>query len=241
MLQKYIIFWFILRLLDIINCQMRPFQRYLHTATHINDKLYILGGAYVSNDIVLNEFFYLDVSVPFNTKGLIWKDLTSINIVPAHEGAASVKGGANNNTLFLHVIVSPGTTTSVYTFNPQSNSWSSPTITGVNTISRAFAINYSGKMYLFSGANIVNGNMTNDLNGMLILDTINLIWGTGSLIGAPSPRHNFGAVLLPDNNIIYIGKQINSCNVKIIYYLIYYLLFLKNLLGGYNLDNNIEL
>jgi hypothetical protein len=41
---------------------------------------------------------------------------------------------------------------------------------------------------------------------MFILDTINLSWREGSLVGAPSPRCCYGAVLLPNNNIIYMGK-----------------------------------
>ena len=43
---------------------------------------------------------------------------------------------------------------------------------------------------------------------MLILDTVNPNWSTGSIVGAPSPRVNYGAVLLPNNNIIYMGKRI---------------------------------
>src|SRR5947207_277160 len=84
-----------------INCQapFKPGIRYVHTATYINNKLYILDGTFSGTDS-LKGFFYLDVSVQFNTKGLLWQDLSSVNNVSAHYGAASVKGGANNNTLF---------------------------------------------------------------------------------------------------------------------------------------------
>ncbi len=73
----------------------KPLRQNAHTTTFINGKLYILGGG---NE----EFFYLDASVSFNTQELLWNDLSSINIVPLHNGAASVKSGANNNTLFLY-------------------------------------------------------------------------------------------------------------------------------------------
>ena len=43
---------------------------------------------------------------------------------------------------------------------------------------------------------------------MLILDTINLNWGKGSLVNAPSPRNYYGGALLPNNSIIYMGKQV---------------------------------
>jgi len=91
----------------------------------------------------------------------------------------------------------------VYTFDTQSNSWSVPKITG-NTIARKYyltgIIDYNGKMYLFGG---YNGTRSND---MLILDTINLNWEKGSLVNAPTPRSYYGATLLPNQHIIYLGK-----------------------------------
>src|SRR5688572_10203379 len=102
-----IILWFLFQFLVGINCQMTPFmprQRHDHTATLIDNKLYILGGVISLNPLVLsNGFFYLDFSGPFNTKELPWRELSNNDmIVPRHYGAASVKGGANNNTLFLY-------------------------------------------------------------------------------------------------------------------------------------------
>src|SRR5687767_7414963 len=93
----YIVLWLLIQLLIEVNCQtpFKPLKHYGHTVTFIDNKLYILGGN--ENQI---QFFYLDVSVPFNTKALRWNDLTSTNIIPTHRGATSVKGG-KNNTLFL--------------------------------------------------------------------------------------------------------------------------------------------
>ena len=99
MSQKYIILCLIFELLVEINCQMKM-QRSSHTATFINNKLYIWGGYNFGASIVLKDFFYIDVSVPFNTQNLSWQ--SSINTVLALSGAASVKGGADNNTLFLY-------------------------------------------------------------------------------------------------------------------------------------------
>ena len=49
------------------------------------------------------DFFYLDVLAPFNTKELPWRDLSYTNVlVPSHLSAASVRSGANNDTLFLY-------------------------------------------------------------------------------------------------------------------------------------------
>ncbi len=161
---KYVVLWFLIQLLIEINCQMTPFkplQRELHTATLIDDKLYILGGIRDVDGIddidtiAGNQFFYLDASVSFNTQELSWNDLTSINIVPSHAKAASVNGGVNNDTLFLYGGIPNNdieTMDLVYTFDTQSNSWSAPKIMSENIVNKRFLtgiVDYNGKMYLF--------------------------------------------------------------------------------------------
>ncbi|CAG8495631.1 20583_t:CDS:2 [Rhizophagus irregularis] len=202
----YFILWILIQIFVRVNCQMTPFKPSVynrHTATLIDNKLYILGG-YDLNIKRINEFFYLDVSVPFNTQELSWQDLSNINMVPPHSSAASVKGGPNNDTLFLYGGASTDQTMAlVYTFDSQRIVWSVPKIAGVNTIrkrSLTGIINNDGRMYLWSGE-----TNTDYVNEMLILDTINLNWSKGSIINAPTPRMNYGAVLLPNNKIIYIG------------------------------------
>ncbi|RIA83037.1 hypothetical protein C1645_861709 [Glomus cerebriforme] len=182
----------------------KPNQRTFHTATLVNNKLYILDGISINLTRTLNDFFYLDVSATYNTQNLPWVDLSSINtIVPQHAAATSVKGGTNNNTLILYggVTANPKSS-SLYTFDTQTNSWNIPTIVGNIPRKQSLTgiIDNNGKMYLWGGS-----DGTNELNDMFILDTINLIERVGSLVGAPTPRYNYGATLLPDNNIIYMG------------------------------------
>src|ERR1043165_8552144 len=196
MLQKYIILCLIFQLIVEINCQaFKPMQRELHTATFINNKLYISGGS------SSNEFFYLDFSGPFSTQQISWQVLSNTNTVPVHFGSTAVEGGAENDTLFLYGGSSDNVATPlVYTFNPQTNVWNTPTITGTNTIRKLEStgiIDNSGKMYIWGGFS------TKAENNMLILDTVNLNWGLGSIAGAPIPAAGYGAVLLPNNNIIY--------------------------------------
>ncbi|RIA96730.1 hypothetical protein C1645_814913 [Glomus cerebriforme] len=218
----YIILWILFQLLVEINCQMTPFkptQRTSHTATVIDNKLYISDGYDPANNIIGKGFFYLDVSVPFNTQNLLWQDLSSIDIVPPHGDAASVGGGANNNTLFLY----GGSTTDptmalVYAFDPQSNTWSTPKITGISNIRRRSLtgiMDNNGKMYLWGGIEFINGKSANIVNYMEVLDTINLNWGQGSLVGAPTARFWYGAVLLPNNNIIYMGGSDNAVKLSL--------------------------
>ncbi|RIA81237.1 hypothetical protein C1645_865206 [Glomus cerebriforme] len=151
----------------------------------------------------LNDFFYLDVSTSFNTQNLPWVDLSSTNtIVPQHASATSVKGVANNNTLILYGGFANQMMSSLYTFDTQSNTWSSK-ITG--NIPRKGALSgimeHNGKMYLWGGS----ADRIKSLNDMFILDTINLFGGIVNLVDAPKSRFNYGATLIPNNNIIYMG------------------------------------
>src|SRR5437868_1579138 len=86
----HVILWFSFQLL--VNCQIIPQQRQWHTATYIDDKLYIMGGAPLDNiTIGLNDFFYIDVSGPFNTNKLSWQNLSD-NTIPGNSGAATIVG-----------------------------------------------------------------------------------------------------------------------------------------------------
>uniref|UniRef100_U9ST21 Galactose oxidase n=1 Tax=Rhizophagus irregularis (strain DAOM 181602 / DAOM 197198 / MUCL 43194) TaxID=747089 RepID=U9ST21_RHIID len=208
MLQKYLVYiilWFLSQLLIEINCQETPYvlkKRNEHTATLIDNKLYILGGSSINE--VGKDFFYIDFSVSFNIQNLILTDLSNINIIPSHFGAGSARGGANNDTLFICGGVgniSADKVELVYTFNTQSSSWTTPVTTGVIPIlfdASIGIIDYNGKMYFWDGIGDI----------IAILDTKNLIWETRSSIGAPNIGLKSTATLLPDNKIIYMGKQI---------------------------------
>jgi hypothetical protein len=203
----YFVIWILLLLLVKISCQMNTLQRFDHTATLIDGKLYILGGQSSTAEetaFVGKEFFYLDVSVKFNTHKLLWQDLSNVNTVPTHYSATSVKGGSNNNTLFLYGGTSSNKKTLlVYAFDPQSSSWTLPNVTNnVNKFDLRGVIDNNGIMYLWGGR-VLGG----DEGDMITLDTINLNWGIGGLDGAPTSRRDYGAVLLPDRKIIYVGRQ----------------------------------
>ncbi|GES77807.1 hypothetical protein GLOIN_2v1834755 [Rhizophagus clarus] len=170
-----------------------------HTATLIDNKLYILGGMDL-NFILLKTFFYLNVSVPFNTQELSWQDLSNVNIVPPHHSATSVNGGTNNHTLFLF----GGNTTDqtmalVYTFDSENILWNLVKIDMTRKNRLTSIIDYNRKLYLLDGSTHSTVEKIT-LNDMLILDTINLNWKEGSLINAPSLRVDYGG---SSNTITY--------------------------------------
>jgi len=207
----YITFGALLQLLLVeVKSQItyKPDLRYAHTATLIDDKIYILGGGIPprSNESPPKEtFLYLDVSTPFDTNEVKYIDISNNNIFPSHRYAIAIKGGANNSTLFLYGGESFGNQAMelVYTFDAQHNTWSVPKITGVPPDGKEYmfpVIDYNGLIYMFGGS--ASGVYVND---MFILDTIYLSWKKANSINAPSNRDGYGAVFLPNKNILYIG------------------------------------
>src|SRR5688572_7128404 len=102
---RFLVCLILFQLIIEVESQKAPFnpiRRASHTATYIDGKLYILGGYSVPSTqdaISGKQFFYLDVSVPFNTNEIKWVDLTNINTVPSHRRGGSV---TYNNTLLLY-------------------------------------------------------------------------------------------------------------------------------------------
>ena len=190
----------------------RPDSRDAHTATFINDKLYILGGVippFGSKEPSKETFFYLDCTAPFDTNGLKWIDLSNNNIVPPHFFAAAAKGGASNNTLFIYGGENLGSDpmSPVYTFETTNNKWNVPIITGVppsGKVDMISIIDYNGSMYLYGGITS-EYNSSTYTNDMFILDTINLSWKRINSTDAPNPRVGYGTVLISDRNILYMG------------------------------------
>ncbi|GET01458.1 hypothetical protein GLOIN_2v1834755 [Rhizophagus clarus] len=207
-MMKKISRYFIFTLFQKIYCQLIvPSQRYLHTVTLIDNKLYIIGGQYltdISLETIGKEFICLDISIPFNTLELFWQNLTNINKVPPHIGAASAENGAN---LFLYggISINDDEKDLIYMFDTRSNSWITINVIGETKKAFLTSVDYEGKMYLFGGKYKLNDKVSND---MLIFDTISLSLSSGSLINAPSMRFDYGAVLLPNQTIVYLGGSI---------------------------------
>src|SRR5262249_6146115 len=98
------------------------------------------------------------------------------------------------------------TTELVNTFDPQSNSWGIPNMTGNIPIRKRGSIgiiDHNERMYLWGGFVDNTYILT---SSMIILDTINFSWKIGNLNSAPTVSSFYGATLLPNNKIIYIGS-----------------------------------
>ncbi|CAG8488736.1 1922_t:CDS:2 [Cetraspora pellucida] len=196
-----------------------PIPRHLHSATLIGNKLYILGGDIGSTEpsafLPSNDFFYLDVSVAFNTTNIPWTNLSGVIVTPKHSRAAvSTRdkiiflfgGGFENSSYGIPL---------VYTFNTTKSMWNTIAIQGIQPPRRESihsVIDATGKMYIFGGDYSPNtGNLSLSFdNRMDILDTVGLTWSRGSQLQAPSPRDAYSATLLPNDVIVYLGGPGNN-------------------------------
>ncbi|CAB5344573.1 unnamed protein product [Rhizophagus irregularis] len=176
-LKWFLLWWMILQIIfEVVKSQVKslqPQERISHTATYINNKLYILGGESITtnpttNEIALKEFFYLDCSKSFDTTNLSWEFLSNIQ-VPTRWSAASAKGGINNDTIFIYGGFSndENDLNLVYTYNTKSDTWIIPKIlNNFNITSKKnleAIINYNdGKIYLFGGTSYELG-ISNDM------------------------------------------------------------------------------
>lgn len=202
----YIIFGIFLQLLLINEVKpqifIKPDPRSGHTSTLIHNKLYILGGAIDGNNSSPKEtFLYIDFSVPFNTNKVKWHNLSSKDsIVPSHHLATTL---AVDNIIFLFGGVSLNsyeTMASSYKFDTQSNLWKFQEINGVPRKQGVTSILDESIIYLFGGS-----PFTYNINDMFIINSNNLSWKKANSINSPFPRTQYGAVLLPNKFIIYMG------------------------------------
>src|SRR4051794_10593623 len=59
-----------------------PITCHSHSSVLVENKLYIISGDIITNNLCSNEVFYLDVSQPFNLQAPPWNDLTSSARIP---------------------------------------------------------------------------------------------------------------------------------------------------------------
>ncbi|CAG8491318.1 9914_t:CDS:2, partial [Racocetra persica] len=184
------------------------------------NKLYILGGdtSNINQFTPTKDFFYLDVSVAFNTINIPLTNLSNVFGTPKHSRAAVSAGGPYKDIIFLvggAIENSSDDTPLVYTFDTIRNVWNNPVIQGIKPPRREYLYSITdvtGKMYIFGGSYNIetgNSNWTFD-NRMDILDTIGLTWSKGSQLQAPTSRDGYSVTLLPNGIIAYIGGYVAS-------------------------------
>ncbi|RIA95118.1 hypothetical protein C1645_734278 [Glomus cerebriforme] len=209
-----------------VNAQLNPSFRKLHSAVLIENRLYIFGGFMDNADPKLltdpnNVFFYLDMSIPFDTSSLPWRaipdndknlPLESLSTIFTGGVAASI-GGINNHTIFFINNESTNATSPVHSYDSQNNLWNTQIISGDKPIGRnqmKVITDYKGKIYLLTGFDFTDQAGVNRTSGMFILDTINL---NCVIRDAPISRLGYSATLLPNGIIVYIAGSERNYNI----------------------------
>ncbi|RIA95405.1 hypothetical protein C1645_734027 [Glomus cerebriforme] len=176
--------------------QYIPASRVGQTSVSSGDKIYYIGGVYIS------------AGGPEKT----WVDLKGQGVkIPLLAWHTANTGGINQDLIFIiggdrlfndNILV--------YQFDTKTNVISIPIIQGITPSRRSDvnSVSFGGKIYLFSGYSTDNSNTL--VNSFDILNTLTLNWEVGSLVNAPLPRYKYTATLV--NNVIYYigGLQKNG-------------------------------
>ncbi|KAF0449843.1 kelch repeat protein [Gigaspora margarita] len=202
-----------LQLMIIVNSYSYiPLNRDEHVASYIDNKIFFLGGETDTQDLT-NAFFFLDVSIPFNTSSLPMYDLSRITQIPYNRRASSVVCETVKDVIFVWGgdLCLNCSSPLIFAFNTTAKIWNAANDKGIKPPRRRFSsivCDKKAKIYILDGTfdqvigNITTYNYSNELD---IFDTSQLNWSQGSNFNAPV-SHDIGtATLLPDGKIVYIG------------------------------------
>jgi len=186
--------------------QFLPLGVKCYTATLVNDffRIYFIG------DSQKKEFFYLDLSKPFDVSNAPWNTIEirgNVNLT-RYDFATAVFNHYDNSIYYIGGETAQSGDPFIYAFNILNESFSIP-----NTLNNKLvpqqrvgfqAEIYNGKIYLFIGPS----DNSNNFGRMILLDTVSpgLIWALGENDNPPFARYGYTATLIPYNGlIIYIG------------------------------------
>ncbi|CAB4440501.1 unnamed protein product [Rhizophagus irregularis] len=199
----YFLLWILLQVLVDVNCQSTPFKPnviYRHTATFVDNKLYILG------------------------------DLSNINIIPLHTDATSTKGGVNNDTLYLYGGASSDKNNGIGVVDSNGKFYFEGSLVNAPTPRFHYGATLlpNNKIIYFGGTNDINFGKTLNLtkgalalNEVYIYDTVNDNWDTKITMGnIPSKRVDFSTILgLDGQRIIIYGGYLIIPDIRILHFM----------------------
>nr|CAG8610521.1 1365_t:CDS:2 [Entrophospora candida] len=154
-----------------------------------------------------SEAFYLDLGESFSRRTPKWIERSKANVELMH---SSVCKTARNSFIFIGGTYkndhNPERENPLIEYNHEYDIWllpytEEPFDWRINT---QCVSDNKGTAYIFSG--YTQFIPTNNI--MHILDTVNMIWSTGSIENAPSYRHGYTSTMLSNGLIVYIG----GCN-----------------------------
>ncbi|POG76311.1 hypothetical protein GLOIN_2v1838155 [Rhizophagus irregularis DAOM 181602=DAOM 197198] len=198
---RYSIFFFVFFSQLIIISPYTLVGRIGHTASYMDNKIYFFGGMTKKYPAGTNDFFYLDVSIPFNLDStLLIVDLSNDarQIYPHYNGVSTICG-PNKDTIFLICRVSKESFSYRFINNKE---WVPGTVISNVQWSSAVCNKNGSYIYIYGYPDNVNKYMMT-----ISIDTTH--WNTVSyefnITNSLAPE-----ILLPDGRIAYIGERING-------------------------------
>ncbi|CAG8787081.1 3501_t:CDS:2, partial [Cetraspora pellucida] len=180
-----------------------PPPRAEQAAILIDNEVYFNGGW---DGFFVSDFFYLDISKPFNTNNIVWVDLSSIAGRINRTASTACIGSNKNQIIYFSggAVAVGGNFTSIFDITTQK--WSTPETSGnFNATERKFdqCITSGNSIYIYGGYD--------DLFNMVKLDTSdsNFVWSTyyAGMI-APLGLVGYSATLINNASILYIGGRL---------------------------------
>ncbi|CAB5352892.1 unnamed protein product [Rhizophagus irregularis] len=198
-MSRYSILFFVFFSQLIITSSYTLVGRKGHTASYMDNKIYFLGGA-IENYFETNDFFYLDVSKPFNldsTLPIVDLSNDARKIHPHSSSGVSTICGPNKDTIFLICGVSKDS----FFYRFINNKEWVPVISFDNVQWSSAVCNKNGSyIYIYDGS-VIHDEIT-------IMDISS--WNIFLLPDLNIPNYLAPAILLPDGRIAYIGKRIDD-------------------------------
>ncbi|RGB41419.1 hypothetical protein C1646_752092 [Rhizophagus diaphanus] len=206
-MSQYSIFFFVFFSQLIITSPYTLVERHGHTASYMDNKIYFLGGDTSKHSRGTNDFFYLDVSIPFNLDSTLPISDLSIDsrYVIAHGHGISTICGPNKDTIFLTCGV---TDIERFTYRYINNKEWVPGPSFRDVPWSSAVCNKNGS-YIH-----IYGRYDDNKYLMTIIDTT-----TWNLVSSDLNITNYLApeILLPNGKIAYIGERINNLLFRNIY------------------------
>ncbi|KAF0364784.1 kelch repeat protein [Gigaspora margarita] len=188
-----------------------PLNRDEHVASYIDNKIFFLGGETDTQNLT-KDFFFLDVSIPFNTSSLPMYDLNSITEIPFNRRASSIVCETVKDAIFVWGgdFGLNSSSPLIFAFNTTAKIWNAANDKGIKPPRRRFSsvvCDKNAKIYILDGTADQNiGNTSTPYSNELdVFYTSQLTWSLGSNLNAPVPHDIGTATLLPNGKIVYIG------------------------------------
>ncbi|CAG8532781.1 3805_t:CDS:2 [Acaulospora morrowiae] len=203
-MQFFLNIYLILSLLTNNLNAFTPIARDLLSTIKVDDKVYFHGGYNDSSpNITATEFFYLDISAPFNVndkRTIPWVNLSNITGSPAKHGHTACVGGTKKSSIFFI-----GNVRDVPPFVAQFDLTRQKWITSTNESTVSLHINRT--QCVTSGDGIIyflNGLTTNNL---VNFNTINFTWTFIPVTVENRTMYYCSTTMMPDGVIIFIGGR----------------------------------